>query len=169
MMKRRTRVFTRTSAAIAATTATVAAVALINTDNVIENSFASALRAKHVAGVRSGTTSAPAGSEEFWLEGRRLAGTTPVAWARPAVVVGEKIAVASGERELALEVVDVREIAGAAARSPVTRIDPGNGDGLILVTCRVVGGGQEAALVSMAVDPAASLPWRSLSKPSHAL
>lgn len=169
MMKRRTRVFTRTSAAIAATTATVAAIALVNTDTVIENSFTSALRAKHFSRAESVAASVPTGSEEFWLEGGRLAGTTPVAWARPAVVVGEKIAVTSGKRELALEVVDVREIVSATVQSPVTRIDQGNSVGLILVTCRVAGGSQETGLISMAVDPANALPWRSLGKPSHAL
>lgn len=164
------RTVSRTAAALAATAATVAAIAFVNTDTIVENGFASALVPAAGAAVRPVVAASESGSEDYWLGNGRPAGTSPVAWTGPVATVGERISLTTADgRDVTLDVVDVRDLGREGVLDTVTRLEPGGSRSYVVVTCREAGAGSDVPLVRFIVEPNTGVPWRSLGRPAHAL
>lgn len=160
----------RASAALAVTAAAVLAVALADTDSLVEHGFAAALDGARAGAPAKSAYAGISGSEDFWLRGSRLPGTAPASWSKPPAIEGERVTITAGGREIVLEVVDVSPLdAAAGIESTVTRIDTGEArNRLLVVTCREAGAA-DARPIRFLVEPNAALPWRSLGAPAHTL
>lgn len=171
MIDRRVLTLPRASAALAVTTMAVLAVAMVNTDGLVERGFASAMSRTTAAATVRTAQDGISGSEDFWLHGTRLPNTAPASWSKPPAVEGERITIAAGGREIVLEVVDVRPLpAGQDIQPAVTRLDTGEPAAqIVIVTCREVGASADARPIRFVVEPNAALPWRALGAPARAL
>ncbi len=98
-------------AALAATGFAILGIGLMNTDSLIERSFADALSGPAVGAANKARNSGPAvaGTEEFWLGSQLPAGASRVSWVK-GTSVGDRILIGPAGSDRALEIIDLHEL-----------------------------------------------------------
>lgn len=134
------------------------AVALANTDALVERGFAIALQTPSATAAHSrpaSVTAPVAGSEEFWLSAVNAANSgTPgavslAAWTAP-VKLGASLTLTIAGQEHALEVIAIAELPAS-----VTHVDTSApAGGLVMVSCREPGK-PDGAVLRFLVEPGA--------------
>ena len=98
-------------AALAGTGFAMLGIGLLNTDSLIERSFAEALSGPAAGVANKARSSGPAvaGTEEFWLGSQLPAGASRVSWVK-GISVGDRISIGPAGSDRALEITDLHEL-----------------------------------------------------------